>query len=265
MAKTLKDWVATDVRRVRGRSIRWLSEHYFFRDPLRPVLMDSRFLFAPADGVILYQRRVRPDEPLLEIKGRPYSVRDALRDESYGAECLVIGIFMTFYDVHVNRVPYAGFLNWRELDPLETNNRPMLDMETALLEELDILPETAGYLHVNQRVVNRIDSPRLGRSYHVLQVADYDVDCVTPFELKQNVPFSQNCRFSQIRYGSQVDLIVPLGGGLDFEFVQRPGLHVEAGRDTLLRIDGLAEDHPISLPVAAPAAAAGPRPRRTSR
>lgn len=58
--------------------------------------------------------------------------------------------------------------------------------------------------------MNRIFSIELGQHCYVLQVADYDVDCITPFRLKQNQPFAQNQRFSQIRYGSQVDLILPL-------------------------------------------------------
>src|SRR5439155_581718 len=76
--------------------------------------------------------------------------------------------------------------------------------------ELHINLESAGYLHQNQRVVNRVDASELDQSYYVLQIADYDVDSIIPFQLKQNRPCNQGERFSQIRFGSQVDLIVPL-------------------------------------------------------
>jgi phosphatidylserine decarboxylase len=85
-------------------------------------------------------------------------------------------------------------------------------------------------------MLNKVESWELGRNYYILQIADYDVDSITPFDLSAQKPYSQNERFSQIRYGSQVDLIVPLGGQFDFEFVWKVGTHVEAGVDPLLRI-----------------------------
>ena len=70
----------------------------------------------------------------------------------------------------------------------------------------------------------------------MLQIADYDVDCITPFSLKQNHPVGQGQRFSTVRYGSQVDLIVPLSPRFDFVTVQNIGDHVEAGVDPLIRL-----------------------------
>ena len=236
MAKTLKEWLAEDVAAVRDKPMRWLSEQYFFRDPARPLYSDPAFFFAPADGVVLYAKRVAPDEAILDIKGKTYSLKSALRDESYDKESLVIGIFMTFYDVHINRIPYAGRLSYRELDPINTYNYPMLDVEKDLLGELPPYAKHAGYLFNNQRVVNRVFSIELQQHYYILQVADYDVDAITPFELKQNQMFSQNQRFSQIRYGSQVDLIIPLSKRFDYKLVIEEGLHVEAGVDPLVAI-----------------------------
>jgi phosphatidylserine decarboxylase len=112
----------------------------------------------------------------------------------------------------------------------------MLEVEQELLDELRI-PESPGpYLHYNERMVNRVDAPDLGQRYYILQIADYDVDAITPFELHQNEPCQQGERFSQIRYGSQVDLIIPLSPRYDFVPLQRPGMHVEAGVDPLVAI-----------------------------
>jgi phosphatidylserine decarboxylase len=236
MAKPLHQWLETDVAPVRGRSLRWLAERYFFRDPNRAVYADSGLFFAPADGIVLYARRVRPDEAIIDIKGRPYSLRTAMRAPGFDRECLVVGIFMTFYDVHVNRVPYPGRLTYRELDTLDTFNYPMLDVEHDLLAELAPYTARAGYLFNNQRVLNRVFSMELGQEYYVLQVADYDVDSITPFRLRQNQAFAQNQRFSQIRYGSQVDLIVPVSERFGLTPLLEAGMHVEAGVDPLLRI-----------------------------
>lgn len=237
MAKALRDWLTEDVQPFRDKSVAWLSQQHFFRDPMRPTYSDLGCFFSPADGIILYQKRVGPDEPILDIKGRAYSLRDALRDETYNSESLVIGIFMTFYDVHVNRVPYPGYLSYRELEPIDTFNHPMLDVEAHVLKELRVPTETMDYLHHNQRMVNWILSLDLGVTYHVLQIADYDVDCITPFNLKQGQPVSQGERFSMIRYGSQVDLIVPCSNRFSLTTIQETGSHVEAGIDPVVRVD----------------------------
>jgi len=236
MAKKLNDWIETDVRPHRDKSIAWISQHHFFRDPMRPTYSDLGYFFSPADGIILYQREVRPDECIVEIKGRAYSLRDALRDPHYEAPSLVIGIFMTLFDVHINRIPFPGRLSYRELDPIDTYNHPMLDVEKSILEDLRVSTDSLEYLHHNQRMLNRIYSTELGQSYYLLQIADYDVDCVTPFNLKQNQPVVHGARFSQVRYGSQVDLVVPLSARIDFATLQNTGDHVEAGIDPLIKV-----------------------------
>ena len=48
--------------------------------------------------------------------------------------------------------------------------------------------------------------------------------------------FSQNERFSQIRWGSQVDLVLPLDDRFDFELCLDDAMHVNAGLDQLVRI-----------------------------
>ena len=236
MAKSLCEWVASDVRPLRDQSLAWLSQHYFFRDPARPTYSDPSYFFSPADGVIVYESVVAPQDAILDIKGKRYSLQQALRDETFDRASLVIGIFMTFFDVHINRVPYPGRLSYREEDPIDTYNHPMLQVENDLLDDLRIKTDSLGYLHHNQRMINRIYAEALGRSYYVLQIADYDVDCITPFNVKQNQPVCQGERFSQIRYGSQVELIIPLGGPYHFATVQETGDHVEAGIDPVVEV-----------------------------
>jgi phosphatidylserine decarboxylase len=236
MCKNLKDWLETEVRPFRDKSIAWISQFHFCRDPMRPTYSDPNYFFSPADGIIIYQKEVRPDESIVDIKGRRYTLRDALRDPHYDAPSLVIGIFMTFFDVHVNRIPYSGLLSYKELDPIDTHNHPMLDVEKSIFDELRIRPDSLEYLHHNQRVLNRIYSSELGGSYYVLQIADYDVDCITPFNLKQNQPAVQGQRFSVVRCGSQVDLVVPISRRWQFELLQDTGCHAEAGIDPLLKL-----------------------------
>jgi phosphatidylserine decarboxylase len=236
MAKSLRKWIDTDVAEVRDKPLSWLSQHFFFRDPIRPIFSNPSYFYSPADGIVLYQKTVHPDEAIVDIKGKSYSLHDAMRDETYDKVSLVIGIFMTFYDVHVNRIPYPGRLSYKELDPIDTHNYPMLDVEKNLIDDIRINTNEFDYLHNNQRMLNRVFAPDLKQHYYILQVADYDVDSITPFSLKQNQPCAQNQRFSQIRYGSQVDLIVPVSHRFEFIPLIEAGLHVEAGIDTLIRV-----------------------------
>jgi phosphatidylserine decarboxylase len=241
MAKTLQEWLETDVAAVKDRPMRWISEQYFFRDPNRPVFSDNAYFYPPADGIILYVKEVEADQAIIDIKGRSYSLQTAMRNKSFDRRSLVIGIFMTFFDVHINRIPYAGRLCYRELDTIDTFNYPMIDVEHDLLEDVTPYTRNADYLFNNQRVLNRIFSMDLRDTYYILQVADYDVDAITPFRLKQNQHFAQNERFSQIRYGSQVDLIIPLSDRYNYRPLLDAGIHVEAGIDPLVRIEGAAK------------------------
>jgi phosphatidylserine decarboxylase len=236
MAKSLEEWIESDVLPMQKQPISYLSQYTFFRDPARPAYSDQTYFFSPADGIILYQKLVRPDESIVDIKGKAYSLREAMRDPEYNHDSIVIGIFMTFYDVHINRVPYAGRLSYRQLDPIDTYNHPMLEVEKGLLDAIEVNLEDALYLHNNQRIVNKVYVPELEQFYYILQIADYDVDCITPFELKQNQAFCQGQRFSQIRYGSQVDLIVPVSSRFTFTPVQKTWSHVEGGIDPLVRV-----------------------------
>ncbi|UCH82887.1 MAG: phosphatidylserine decarboxylase [Candidatus Latescibacterota bacterium] len=236
MVKPLREWVENDVADAREKPLSWLSQYFFFRDPTRPVYSDTGYFFSPADGIVLYVKTVEPDESIVDIKGIPYSLQDAMRDKSYDKRSIVVGIFMTFYDVHVNRIPYPGRLSYKELEPIDTYNYPMLDIEKGLVDEVRVNTNSARYLHNNQRMLNRIYAPDLRQHYYILQIADYDVDSITPFDLKQNQPCAQNQRFSQIRYGSQVDLIVPLSDRYEFAPTKEAGVHVEAGVDHVIKI-----------------------------
>src|SRR5262245_26711159 len=129
MSKTLHQWLKDDVHPYRDKSVSWISQYHFFRDPIRPIYSDRNYFLSPADGVIVYQQEVQPQEPLLKIKGKNYSLREALRDPEFNAPSLVIGVFMTFFDVHINRIPYPGLLSYKALDAIDTYNHPMLDVE----------------------------------------------------------------------------------------------------------------------------------------
>ena len=236
MAKTLKDWIKIDVKQAEKMSIEQLSNQFFFRDPLRTMYIDNEHFYSPADGTILYQKIIKDStEPIVEIKGINYTLQDAMGDKDYNKPSLVVGIFMSFYDVHINRIPYGGYLSYTPIDAIESTNKPMLATEKDIFNG-KINPANLEYLKYNERMWNKIYSPSIDYTYYLIQIADEDVNVIVPFTTDQNDLFAQNERFSLIRWGSQVDLILPLDERFDFELCLEDHMHVEAGLDKLIKI-----------------------------
>ena len=236
MAKTLQEWIKTDVAKAEKMSIGQLSNQFFFRDPIRPNYIDHEHFYSPADGTILYQKFIKdPSEPVVEIKGINYTLQDVMCDKDYNKPSLVIGIFMSFYDVHINRIPYGGYLSYKAIDAIESMNKPMLATEKDIFNGA-INPNNLEYLKYNERMWNKIYSPSLDYTYYLIQIADEDVNVIAPFTTTQNDLFVQNERFSLIRWGSQVDLVLPLDERFDFELCLEDTMHIEAGIDKLIKI-----------------------------
>ena len=237
MAQYLEDWLDGEVEELSKLPIGELSNVFFFRDPLRPNYIDFEHFYSPADGTILYQKFIKDStEPVVEIKGMNYTLQDVIGDKDYNVPSLVIGIFMSFYDVHINRIPYGGVLTYKPLDPIESTNKPMLAVEKDILNAA-INPNNMDYLKFNERMYNKIYVPSLDYTYHLVQIADEDVNVIAPFTNKQHDVFAQNERFSLIRWGSQVDLVLPLDERFDFELVLEDTMHVNAGLDKLVKIN----------------------------
>jgi phosphatidylserine decarboxylase len=235
MAQTIKEWLPT-VKKIKHQSRAVEDHETFFHDPARPNFIDGNFFFTPADGIIIYQEVVKnPKDAIIEVKGKKFTLQQLLQDEEYNKPSAVVGVFMTEYDQHVNHIPYSGVLRYKKCDCLATMNLPMLDTQKGLLKKV-IDPSAIAYMHKNERVVNRIFSPVINHEYYVVQIADLDVDCICHFNTDRSVSYSQNQRFSMIRWGSQCDLVVPLSKKFDLEFCLEPMMHVEARWDKLIKI-----------------------------
>jgi phosphatidylserine decarboxylase len=235
VATPMKVWLDEVVSKYQDKSISDISNLYFMRDPVRPQYSNLDFFYSPADGIILYQTQVEDDGVFLEVKGENYTIQDLTQVKNFPLPCLVVGVFMTFYSVHINRIPYSGRLVYEYLEPIYSKNIPMLLVEKALMEARVDLTHLQ-YLKVNERVLNTIYSGKIDYEYYVVQIADEDVSAIMPFEQDQNEFYSQNERFSLIRWGSQVDLILPLDPRFTFEFMQNTTDSVCAGLDHLVRI-----------------------------
>ncbi|MBP2016830.1 phosphatidylserine decarboxylase [Symbiobacterium terraclitae] len=71
---------------------------WFFRDPERPIPEGERLVVSPADGRVMFVREV--EEPRF-----------------MGGRAILVSIFLSVFDVHINRAPVAGEVRYREYVP----------------------------------------------------------------------------------------------------------------------------------------------------
>lgn len=236
----LKDWLETpEIIEMKKKSLPTLLSFDLHRDPNRSTFQDNRFFFSPADGIILYSRVVDADGEIVPIKGGEYTINELLR-EKFHLPCLVVGIFMTVMDVHINRIPTDGYLTYKKLPSLKVMNLSMRELEKDILERMGVDYTHLRYALFNERVVNRIFHNPLKQPYYIVQIADFEVDVIAHFDEAQNKYYTQGERFSLVRMGSQVDLIIPfINPQIRFNSLVDECLfyHVEAGRDQLVKIE----------------------------
>jgi len=150
---------------------------YFFRDPDRVTPLREGLVIAPADGRVTLIEKVRPPAELGFLDN---------------TERVRVSIFLSVFDVHVNRAPVAGrivrslyipgaFLNASLDKASEENERRALVIETASGTEIAVV-QIAGL------VARRI---------------------VTFAHEGDTVGVGQ--RFGLIRFGSRVDVYLPPG------------------------------------------------------
>ena len=238
MAINFKEWLKSDeVKELQNTPVTKIFTEKFFRDPIRPIYRKPEVFYAPADGVVLYAHSVLdPDDPIVEIKGRNFSVKEALGDKNYDSPSLVIGIFMTFFSVHINRLPTDGYLvEQRSTPSIYTHGSSMLQVEEDIFAGKPLNRDTLEYLFCNERKVVTVFSPVISGRYYLIQIADKDVNAIINWA--DGDYLCQGDRYGQIRWGSQVDLIIPLEkDGCEFRILVNPSDYVKAGIDPIVEI-----------------------------
>jgi phosphatidylserine decarboxylase len=144
----------------------------FFRDPERSWSRGERLIVAPADGKVVSV--IETDEPAF-LLGR------ALR----------VSIFMNVFDCHVNRYPTDGTVAYRHYNPGEFAHAAA--EKSSLSNEQASVGLTAPRGKVLIRQIAGLVARRI--------VTDHEVGTVV----------HQGERLGMIRFGSRVDLFLPLG------------------------------------------------------
>jgi phosphatidylserine decarboxylase len=206
---------------------------WFFRNPERsPPAAEG--ILSPADGTVVYVKRVAPGEDVVVIKqGLAATVKDIMR-EDFEQPKLVIGIFMSPFDVHYNRAPFASKVGFIHRHPAIGANAFMTEMHLRSL--LGLAPRYAGSVHIvqNERAVTQFVGDYRGAplACYVVQIGARTVNGIDSYYAPgQGV--ARAATFGMIRVGSQVDLILPWREG--FEVIAREGDRVVAGETILVR------------------------------
>ncbi|QCI92135.1 phosphatidylserine decarboxylase [Novosphingobium sp. EMRT-2] len=157
----------------------------FFRDPLRVTPRDDRFVVSPADGLITLIQKVPPP-------------RELTADDGTGANGMAetpvtrVSIFMSVFDVHINRSPIGG-----------TIRRVVYIPGKFLNADLDKASEENERQHF---LVERSDGVQIGFT----QIAGLIARRIVPF-VKGGDIVAAGQRVGLIRFGSRVDVYLPEG------------------------------------------------------
>ncbi len=154
----------------------------FFRDPERHGPSGSHLVLAPADGKVIDISTV--DEP------------------SYlHGQALKISIFLSLFDVHVNRYPVSGAVELRQYDPGRFEPAWRRSASTS-----------------NERSSTGIDA--LGVPVLVRQIAGLAAKRIVTYA-KVGDRVQQGERMGLIRFGSRVDVFLPLPAAADVRVGER--------------------------------------------
>jgi len=179
---------------------------WFFRDPRRVVPQDEGFVVSPADGKVV------------EIEEIPH-------DDYVGGPAVKIGIFLSVFNVHINRSPIAARvigLTYRRGKFLNAM-RPESAKEN---EQMAVRLEEKAPPH-RRMIVRQITGA----------IARRIVCWISPGE-----DLERGAQFGMIKLGSRTELVLPREPGLVIDV--RVGNHVRAGKSVMARYGAVAESDP---------------------
>jgi|SRR5699024_577056 len=146
---------------------------YFFRDPDREITPGDGYVLSPADGKVVL---------IKEVEEEHYIQGPALQ----------ISIFLSLLDVHVNRLPISGKLEYLEYHPG--------DYLMAWDEQASELNERADF---------GIRNPKGGKVFF-RQITGFLARRIV-YHIKEGDELTAGQRFGMMKFGSRMDILVPAG------------------------------------------------------
>jgi phosphatidylserine decarboxylase len=157
----------------------------FFRDPERVVPQSESAIIAPADGMVTLIAEVEPPLELQIDDGSGFGGMAA-------GPVTRVSIFMSVFDVHINRAPVGG-----------TVRRVVYIPGKFMNADLDKASDENERQHI---LIERSDGLKLGFT----QIAGLVARRIVPF-VKPGDMVAKGQRIGLIRFGSRVDVYLPAG------------------------------------------------------
>ena len=205
---------------------------WFFRNPPRRV-PPGEHIVSPADGTVVYVERVPANAPVISIKKkRSLSIADIVREDLNEMKVL-IGVFMSPFDVHYNRAPLSGQVEFIHHHPAVLKNHHMGSMHWRSILRRHPIYEHSSHLIHNERTVTQISGLFKGHplSCYVVQIAGGSVRGIESW-VETGHRVEQGQVFGMIRVGSQVDVVVTWKEAMFIKV--EPGDRVVAGESILI-------------------------------
>jgi phosphatidylserine decarboxylase len=162
----------------------------FFRDPERVPPGSENVILSPADGRIIYMKKIEENEiPFSEKKGKKFNLVDFIQSNIEIDNGYLIGIAMNYLDVHVNRAPIGGKI---------TLLKHIKGLFISLKKKEAVIQ--------NERVLTVIDNGHF--KIGIVQIASRLVRKIIPY-ITEGGEIQIGERMGMIRFGSQVDMIIP--------------------------------------------------------
>jgi phosphatidylserine decarboxylase len=206
---------------------------WFFRNPPRTIPSDESGILSPADGTVVYVKEVLPGEDVITIKKGLKATINDISKEDITSPKLLIGIFMSPFNVHFNRAPLSGNVRFIHHYPAAGSNLCMAWMHFRTVFKLLPLYKNSVHIVQNERTVTKMDGVYRGRSLssYVIQIAAKNVNGIDTY-VDEGEQVKAGQIFGMIRIGSQVDLIITSFEGMKIKV--GPGTKVRAGETILI-------------------------------
>jgi len=182
---------------------------FFLRDPERKIPQGNNIVSA-ADGTVLYAKTVKRNSLPISIKKKKKILLSELtKVKGFDKKTWnIVGVFMTCFNVHVNRAPISGTV--KSMFNFKSNNLQMIPTLIRVLLRLKPYTKNAEHILQNSRVTTSIkgDIP-----VHVVQIADQWVSKIDN-KIKKGSKVEKGQRIGMIKCGSQVDIIFPVADNI---------------------------------------------------
>lgn len=175
-----------------------------FRDPKRITPKDAKMV-SPSDGRIIYIKEIKNGEVPISVKGKiNVKIKDIVKANIRYNNGILIGIFLSPWDVHYQRSPISGKV--KDVLYYKTNMNysmiPVLIRNILRIKSFKVFR----YLCNNERNVIHIQNKDF--DCFVIQIADKVVNKIECYVKKEN-SVEKSQKIGMIKRGSQVDLFIP--------------------------------------------------------